>query len=227
MSTALKLEHIHKTYIDEQGAPSIEVLRDISFEVEPGQSIAVTGPSGCGKSTLLNIAGALDTPTSGIVSIAGNTLTDTSPDALASIRNRNIGFVFQLHHLLPQCSVLENILLPTIPNNQPDDGLEHAKQLIERVGLQARTNQRPATLSGGERQRVAVVRALINRPQLLLADEPTGSLDGESAESLVDLLVELNAEEGLALVMVTHNTTIAKRMQTHYDLRHGTLTRSP
>jgi lipoprotein-releasing system ATP-binding protein len=223
MSIALKLEQISKTYKESPGAPPIEVLRNVSLEVAAGESIAITGPSGCGKSTLLNIAGALDTPTSGQVLLAGTDLAGASQDALADLRNRTIGFVFQLHHLLPQCSVIENVLLPTLPHRRDPDAQEHAERLLERVGLQNRRDQRPATLSGGERQRVAVVRALINRPKLLLADEPTGSLDGDSAEKLADLLIELNREENLALITVTHDAAIAGRMQTRYTLQNGTL----
>ncbi len=227
MSNILQLDHVSKTFTDTQNGGCIAVLRDVSLSIEAGHSVAITGPSGCGKSTLLNIAGTLDTPTSGRVLLDDCDYAHAKPNALATIRNRDIGFVFQLHHLLPQCSVMENILLPTLPNGCNNDLRKRATQLIERVGLQDRRHQRPATLSGGERQRVAVVRALINRPKVLLADEPTGSLDGESSETLIDLLVELNTEEQVALVLVTHADSIAARMQQHFSLRNGTLTPTP
>lgn len=227
MSNILQLDHVSKTFTDTQNGGLITVLRDVSLSLEAGHSVAITGPSGCGKSTLLNIAGTLDTLTSGRVLLDDCDYAHATPNALATIRNRDIGFVFQLHHLLPQCSVLENILLPTLPNGCNNDLRKRATQLIERVGLQDRCHQRPATLSGGERQRVAVVRALINRPKVLLADEPTGSLDGESSEKLIDLLVDLNTEEQVALVLVTHAHSIAARMQQHFSLRNGSLTPTP
>lgn len=229
MNPTLRLEHIQKTYREAPHAPPHEVLQDISLAVHPGDTIAIMGPSGSGKSTLLNIAGTLDAPTAGTVRLAGRDLSDTPPDALAEIRNRDIGFIFQLHHLLPQCTVLENVLLPTLPRrakqSKPDRQVtrSHAETLLERVGLRDQQHQRPVTLSGGERQRVAVVRALINRPKLVLADEPTGALDNETAAPLMDLLVELNQETQLALIVVTHAEHIAARMQQRFHLRNGHL----
>jgi lipoprotein-releasing system ATP-binding protein len=227
MSDTLHLKHISKTYADTTGGPSVDVLRDISLQVEAGQSVAITGPSGCGKSTLLNIAGTLDSPTSGDVLLDGCNLATVAPNAIADIRNRDIGFIFQLHHLLPQCSVIENVLIPSLPSGCTTEIRERATTLLARVGLKDHIERRPDLLSGGERQRVAVVRALLNRPKLLLADEPTGSLDGETAERLVDLLVELNVEENIAVVLVTHSEPIASRMQRHFVLRDGRLTPAP
>jgi ABC-type lipoprotein export system ATPase subunit len=196
------------------------ILDGISLTVEAGESVAIVGPSGSGKSTLLNLMGALDAPTAGTVKLNGRDLTGLLDEELAGIRNREIGFIFQAHHLLPQLTVLENALLPVLSGG-PD---ERVLTLLQRVGLGRRLSLRPGQLSGGESQRVAVVRALINRPKLLLADEPTGALDHATAESLADLLVQLNREEGVALVTVTHWPALAQRMARRYELRDGKLT---
>ena len=188
--------------------------------------MGVIGPSGCGKSTLLNLLGTLDQPTSGRVWFDGIELVTLGEKELAAIRNRRIGFIFQSHHLLPQCSVLENVLVPTLAASSADVGAqadERARKLLQRVGLEARLHHRPGQLSGGERQRVAVVRALINSPKLLLADEPTGALDRASAQSLGELLAGLNREEGVTLVVVTHALDLARRMQRAFELRDGAL----
>ena len=202
------------------------VLRSVSLEVAAGESVAVVGPSGSGKSTLLNLIGALDRPTSGRVALEGRDLSTLDDNALAAIRNREIGFVFQLHHLLPQCTVLENVLVPTLVTGDAASRAEAedtARRLLDRVGLADRLDYRPGQLSGGERQRTAVVRALINQPKLLLADEPTGSLDRASSHTLADLLVELNREEAVALIVVTHSLELARRMSRVLELRDGTL----
>jgi ABC-type lipoprotein export system ATPase subunit len=205
----IELRDVSKEY---PGPETLVVLKDITFALSPGESVAIVGPSGAGKSTLLNILGALDQPSSGTVRYRGKDLSGLSAAELAQWRNREVGFVFQLHHLLPQCTALENVLIPTLIA-PPDAGRQdRARTLLHRVGLDARMHARPAELSGGERQRVALVRALMNRPGLLLADEPTGSLNEEAAEALVDLLLELNREEGMALVMVTHSLRLAGRM---------------
>ena len=191
----------------------------------------MVGPSGSGKSTLLHILGTLDRPTRGEVLLSGQDLNRLTDDQLALVRNERIGFVFQFHYLLPQCSVLENVLVPTLARKQavPANGSEtseaRAARLLQRVGLGDRLSHRPAQLSGGERQRVAVVRALINRPPVLLADEPTGALDHNSAQQLAALLTELNREEHVALVVVTHAADLAQRMQTVYELIDGQLRR--
>lgn len=202
------------------------VLKDVTLQVASGESVAITGPSGSGKSTLLNIIGALDRPTSGSVLLEGRDISQLSDGELARIRNRQIGFIFQLHHLLPQYTVLENVLVPTLASasrSSGDDAEARALRLLERVGLVPRLSYRPGMLSGGERQRVAVVRALINNPKLLLADEPTGSLDSAAASNLAQLLVELNREEGVTLILATHSLDLAERMARVLELRNGTL----
>ncbi len=202
------------------------MLKELSLEVARGESVAVVGPSGSGKSTLLHIIGTLDRPTSGSITLDGRDLGALDDRQLAEVRNRQIGFVFQSHYLLPQCTVLENVLVPTLasPDSVARKGAgDRAERLLSRVGLAERKAHRPGQLSGGERQRVAVVRALINQPQLLLADEPTGSLDHKSAQELGQLLLELNREEGVTLVVVTHALELARRMARVLELRDGTL----
>ncbi|MEI8314621.1 MAG: ABC transporter ATP-binding protein [Verrucomicrobiota bacterium] len=202
---------------------AVEVLTNVNFQLAAGAAVAIVGPSGSGKSTLLNLLGALDQPTRGAVRFAGRDLSHLAENELAGIRNRQIGFVFQLHHLLPQCSVLENVLVPTLTMPANSTNRDRAVHLLERVGLQHRLEHRPGQLSGGECQRVAVARALINRPQLLLADEPTGSLDHGNANSLGRLLLDLNREEGVALVVVTHSLELARQMPRVLELRDGEL----
>ena len=220
----LELRQVTRSFPLPSGA-SIEVLRRVDLELHSGESVAVLGPSGSGKSTLLNIAGALDRPTAGEVSFAGNSLDRQTEAELARFRCREVGFVFQLHHLLPQCTALENVLVPTLAAGAPhrEDARERAETLLGRVGLADRRDSFPAMLSGGERQRVAVVRALINRPRLLLADEPTGALDSASARELGDLLAELNRETRTALLVVTHSQELADRMGRSLTLRDGLL----
>ena len=221
----LKLEKVSKNYVAAEGAAPVSVLRDLSFEITAGESVAIIGPSGCGKSTLLNIIGTLDHPTSGSVWLDGQDLSRLDEQQLAAIRSRQIGFIFQSHHLLPQCSVLENVLVPTIADKRSAStgAAERAEKLLKRVGLGERLHHRPGQLSGGERQRVAVVRALINQPKLLLADEPTGALDRNSAQGMAQLLVELNREEQVTLVLVTHALELARQMNRILELRDGQL----
>ncbi len=223
----LELDSICKTY-GQPGTPTaLTVLNGISLRVEAGASLAVVGPSGCGKSTLLNIIGALDRPTDGSTILDGEDLATLSDDALTNIRNRKIGFVFQQHYLLPPCTVLENVLIPTLAENRTraerKTDTDRAEALLERVGLADRRHHRPSQLSGGEAQRAAVVRALINQPSLLLADEPTGSLDGTTASALGDLLIELHTADKLTLIIVTHSRELADQMNTVYQLRNGQL----
>jgi ABC-type lipoprotein export system ATPase subunit len=221
----LEVENIDKEYSYPSG-DSFTVLNGLSLQVSQKAAIAIIGPSGSGKSTLLNIIGALDKPTSGFVKLDSENLTLLDEKKLARIRNKKIGFVFQLHHLLPQCTVLENVLIPTLasePKANMRTAENRAKQLLQKVSLQKHFQFRPAQLSGGELQRVAVVRALINQPQLLLADEPTGSLDQHTSENLVRLLLQLNTEENIALIMVTHSSQLVKQMQTVYQLTNGKL----
>ena len=222
----LELRNISKKYEIPSGEGQTTVLRDVSLQITQGESVAVVGPSGSGKSTLLNIIGALDKPTSGVVTFAGKNLADLDDAELSQIRNQEIGFVFQLHHLLPQCTVFENVLIPTIPpglEKEDEDVQERARDLLGRVGLEKHKDYFPAQLSGGEMQRVAVIRALINRPKLVLADEPTGSLDRESSENLGQLLVKVNKEEGTTLITVTHSIEIARLMDKVYRLQDGIL----
>jgi ABC-type lipoprotein export system ATPase subunit len=209
----------------ERGAAGVCVLRDITLKVEDGQSIVIVGPSGSGKSTLLNIIGALDRPTSGEVLLDGRDFAKLDETELARIRNREIGFVFQLHHLLPQCTVLENVLVPTLAykNRILREVRERAVNLLQRVGLKEHLLHRPGELSGGQRQRVAVVRALINSPKLLLADEPTGSLDADASKNIAELLVELNRSEKVTLIVVTHSLELAERIGQIWELRGGAL----
>jgi len=222
----LELDHVAKQFDSPEGAGTLAVLKDVSLRVAAGERLAVVGVSGSGKSTLLNLIGALDRPTSGRVLLGGRDLASLPERGLAAVRNRRIGFVFQLHHLLPQCTALENVLVPTLAGGGGPgaaDAEARARGLLERVGLGSHLAHRPGQLSGGECQRVAVARALINRPALLLADEPTGSLDRASAQSLAQLLVDLNREEGVALIVVTHAEALAARMGRVLELRDGTL----
>jgi ABC-type lipoprotein export system ATPase subunit len=225
MSLLLELRHVYKHYVV-PGTDTPDVLRDVSLRLNEGETLAITGPSGSGKSTLLNVIGTLDRPSLGSVFLDGRELTESRERALASVRNRVIGFVFQLHHLLPQCTVLENVLVPALAGGSilgVRRKADRARDLLQRIGLADRASYRPGQLSGGERQRVAVARALINHPKLLLADEPTGSLDREAADSMADLLMEINREEGTALIVVTHSASLAERMQRVYGLRDGKL----
>ena len=226
MPAILQLCDVSKSYDSVLDGPPVRVLEEINLTIEAGETVAVVGPSGCGKSTLLNIMGALDRPTSGRVLFEEQNLSALDELQLADFRSRKLGFIFQAHHLLPQCTVLENVLIPTLAKTEASDrksAPDRARQLLNRVGLGARMDHRPGQLSGGERQRVAVVRALINRPRILLADEPTGALDGKSSESLGHLLVELNAEERVTLIVVTHSMDLAGRMKRRCQLADGRL----
>src|SRR5438093_8375880 len=231
----LKLADVTKRYESPGNAGSLAVLRDISLEVTAGESLAIVGPSGSGKSTLLHIMGTLDCPTSGQVWLGGRDISQLNEVELAALRNQQIGFVFQAHYLLPQCTVLENVLVPTLakpgatihvgsnPGKPSEASESRATRLLARVGLAERAAHRPGELSGGERQRAAVVRALINRPRLLLADEPTGALDHAAAQQLGQLLIELNQEEAVTLIVVTHALELARRMKTVWRLSDGRL----
>lgn len=215
----LKLSNISKSYSGRK------ILDQLNLEVERGESIAIIGPSGSGKTTLLNLVGALDQPDSGTIEFDGNNISGLNPQQLSVFRSEQIGLVFQMHYLLPQLSLLENVLLPTLIDKkfQSKEKSERARQLIERVGVAGVSGQRPGELSGGECQRAAVVRALINKPKLILADEPTGALDQHSAATLADLLVQLNKEEGTALITVTHSMQLAEKMDKVYKLEDGKL----
>jgi lipoprotein-releasing system ATP-binding protein len=218
----LAVENVTKEF-PTRGDPLV-VLRGVSLELAGGENVAIVGPSGSGKSTLLNVIGTLDAPTSGRITLDGEDPARLDEPALARFRNRNIGFVFQDHHLLPQCSVLENVLVPTIaagPTRRKT--YQRAETLLDRVGLAKRLEHRPAELSGGERQRVSLARALINRPLLVLADEPTGNLDRTTAERVADLLLDLQQQEGTMLILVTHSVRLAERMSRTLELDEGRL----
>jgi ABC-type lipoprotein export system ATPase subunit len=222
----LKLQNIHKSYDSGKAAEHKQVLFGISLELNQGETIAVLGPSGSGKSTLLNIIGALDRPDSGEVIFDGNSINDYSENQLATFRNQQIGFVFQSHHLLPQCTVLENVLVPILPRKDSDFKKEchqRALDLIKEVDLWDQRDNLPGTLSGGECQRVAVVRSLINKPKLVLADEPTGSLDRKNAKSVISTLLKLNKDNNASLIVVTHSHEIGQQMDRVFDMADGQL----
>jgi lipoprotein-releasing system ATP-binding protein len=219
---ALRVEHLSKDFPTRSGP--LSVLRDVNLALEPGESLAVMGPSGSGKSTLLYILGTLDRPTAGSVRLNGKDPFALSERQLADFRNRHIGFIFQDHHLLPQCSVLENVLIPTLVAAGDRGNVEAwARELLERVGLSQRLDHRPAELSGGERQRVAVARALIHHPMLLLADEPTGNLDRRTARAVGQLLLDLHRHENTMLVVVTHSIELARTFPRQMEMAEGTL----
>jgi len=218
-----ELQNVSKSYRSEAGA--VPVLNGMNLAIDAGETVAIVGPSGSGKSTILNLLGALDQPDSGAVVVAGKDLTKLDPIQLSEYRNTTVGFIFQLHHLLPQCSVLENVIVPTLARKDADRRAvrDRAAKLLDAVGLSHRLDHRPGQLSGGERQRAAVARALINEPKLLLADEPTGSLDRTSAERLAELLAEIHQREKVTIVMVTHAPELARRMGRVLALDDGRL----
>ncbi len=219
---ALILEGVTKIYPTR--TQPLPVLRGIDLRMESGNRVAVIGPSGSGKSTLLNIVGGMDQPSSGRVLLNGEDPAQLNPAALARFRGRNIGFVFQDHHLLPQCNVLENVLIPVLAEGRVrEDDLRHATELLERVGLAARSRHLPGELSGGERQRTAIARALIRHPVLVLADEPTGNLDATSAEQVRDLLFRTTDAFGTMLILVTHNERLAASAERVFRLEEGRL----
>jgi lipoprotein-releasing system ATP-binding protein len=201
----------------------LPVLKDVSLTLQRGDAAAVMGPSGSGKSSLLYILGGLDAPTGGAVRVGGQNPYELAPDALAAFRNRTVGFVFQDHCLLPQCTVLENVLVPTLVGQADAAAPQRARTLLDQVGLGARLDHRPAALSGGEKQRVAIARALIRQPQVLLCDEPTGNLDADSAERVADLLLALHRQQQTVLLVVTHSDALARRFDRIYRIERGVL----
>jgi lipoprotein-releasing system ATP-binding protein len=224
VNMSLSVEHVDKEFPTRSG--TLAVLRDVNLSVANGESLAIMGPSGSGKSTLLHIVGTLDAPTRGRVTLDGTDPFTLPERRLAVFRNRHIGFVFQDHHLLPQCTVLENVLIPTLVAGEgtATGNSEDARRLLERVGLSDRLDHRPAELSGGERQRAAIARALIRRPRLLLADEPTGNLDRKTAHAVGELLVELHQQEGTILIVVTHSPQLAGLFPRRAEMGDGCLT---
>jgi lipoprotein-releasing system ATP-binding protein len=212
----LKVDRISKQYPTARGP--LTVLSDVSFSLAPGEAAAIMGPSGSGKSTLLYILGALEPPTSGALALEGKNPFALDPTALAAFRNEQIGFVFQDHCLLPQCSVLENVLLPTLVASGSNDTVARAQALVEQVGLGERADHRPAALSGGERQRAAIARALIRQPRLLLCDEPTGNLDRATADSVASVLLDLHRRQHAILIIVTHSPQLAEKCPIRFEL---------
>ncbi len=226
MNTVIKADNIKKIY--SFGTVRVEALKGVSLEVKRGEFISVMGPSGSGKSTLMHILGCLDTPTSGKYFLDGEDVSTLSKNDLAEIRNKKIGFVFQTFNLLPYLTVLDNVLLPVIYNKDAnfEKAVDKAKKLLERVGIENRINHLPAQLSGGERQRVAIVRALINEPVILLADEPTGNLDTKTGEEILKILKELNREKNVTEIIVTHDPAIAGFTEKIIRIKDGLVERT-
>ncbi|KAB8308547.1 MULTISPECIES: lipoprotein-releasing ABC transporter ATP-binding protein LolD [Rahnella] len=221
-SLLLQCDNLCKTY--QEGKMHTDVLRDVSFAMQPGEMMAIVGTSGSGKSTLLHLLGGLDSPTSGEVIFKGKSLNAMSSSAKSELRNRELGFIYQFHHLLPDFTALENVAMPLlIGKKKSAEVQERAMAMLEAVGLQHRSNHRPSELSGGERQRVAIARALVNNPSLVLADEPTGNLDQRNADSIFELLGELNVRQGTAFLVVTHDLHLANRLTRQLEMRDGKL----
>ena len=220
----IRAKKVCKTY--QSPAGPLPVLRDLDLEVGASESASIVGPSGSGKTTLLNLLGALDRPSSGSIEVDGNVVSQLDERAAAHFRNRSIGFIFQLHYLLPQCSALDNVLVPRLTGDWEEPAAEtrqRAEKLLDEVGLRDRMEYRPYQLSGGEQLRVAIARSLINQPKIILADEPTGSLDPATGERIAELLIRSNRGRNVALVVVTHNLGLAGRMQKSYRLDEGRL----
>lgn len=220
----INVRHLSKTY--ETPGEDIRVLDDLDLALDAGETAAIVGPSGCGKSTLLNLLGALDRPTSGSIKIGGRDISTLTEEQAATFRNHSLGFIFQQQHLLPQLTVLENVLVPRLAGDWLEsaaDTEQRAHGLLKTVGLTDRLDHLPWQLSGGEKLRAAVARALINQPKLILADEPTGSLDPASTDTIADLLLDLNRTQGVTLIVVTHNAALARRMSKTFELRAGKL----
>ncbi|MEN5015845.1 lipoprotein-releasing ABC transporter ATP-binding protein LolD [Erwinia sp. Eh17-17] len=219
----LQCDNLCKRY--QEGSVQTDVLRNVTFSVQPGEMMAIVGSSGSGKSTLMHLLGGLDTPTSGEVVFDGRSLNGMSSAAKAGLRNHDLGFIYQFHHLLPDFSALENVAMPLlIGKTAKAEARQKAITMLKAVGLDHRAEHRPSELSGGERQRVAIARALVNNPRLVLADEPTGNLDARNTDAIFDLLNELNQRQGTAFLVVTHDLHLAKRMQRQMEMRDGQLT---
>jgi len=219
----LNVEHVSKDYPGPAGA--LPVLTDVSFSLAAGDAAAIMGPSGSGKSSLLYVLGALEPPSSGTITLDGQNPFQLSPDGLAAFRNRSVGFVFQDHCLLPQCTVLENVLVPTLVAEDDGGDAKRARDLVEQVGLSGRIDHRPGELSGGERQRVAIARALVRAPRMLLCDEPTGNLDRASADQIATLLLDLHHRQRGVLIVVTHSAQLAARFSIRFELQDRRLQR--
>ncbi len=217
----LNATHLSKSYPTPAG--ELTVLRDVTLSLNPGDAACVMGPSGSGKSTLLYILGGLEPPTSGSVQLNGTDPYALSADALAAFRNHDVGFVLQDHCLLPQCTVLENVLVPTLVGENDRTAPERARALLEQVGLTSRLHHRPGELSGGEKQRAAIARALVRTPQVILCDEPTGNLDAETAATVADLLIALHARQQAIMIVVTHSEALGSRFTRRWSMNRGVL----
>ncbi|BET44101.1 MULTISPECIES: lipoprotein-releasing ABC transporter ATP-binding protein LolD [Atlantibacter] len=221
-SVLLQCDNLCKRY--QEGNVQTDVLHNVSFTIQSGEMMAIVGSSGSGKSTLLHLLGGLDTPTSGDVIFNGQAMSGLSSAAKAELRNRELGFIYQFHHLLPDFTALENVAMPLLIGKKKTDEVQsRALEMLNAVGLGHRSNHRPSELSGGERQRVAIARALVNNPRLVMADEPTGNLDARNADSIFALLGELNQRQGTAFLVVTHDLQLARRMSRQLEMRDGHL----
>ncbi|QLB16815.1 lipoprotein releasing system, ATP-binding protein [Mannheimia varigena] len=222
MTELLRCENISKFY--EEGEQQVQVLKEVSFSMNAGELVAIVGSSGSGKSTLLHTLGGLDQPTSGEVWVRGQSLQQLSSDKLALLRNQNLGFVYQFHHLMADFSALENVMMPMLIGKQnKTEAANRAEKMLQAVGLSHRITHRPSALSGGERQRVAIARALVNNPALVLADEPTGNLDQKTTESIFELIQQLNQEQNIAFLLVTHDLNLANKLSRSLVMRDGVL----
>ncbi|MDH2998866.1 ABC transporter ATP-binding protein [Pasteurellaceae bacterium LFhippo2] len=222
MTTLLRCENINKFF--QEGDQKTQVLKDVSFSMNAGELVAIVGSSGSGKSTLLHTLGGLDQPSSGEVFIKEQSLQKLSNNALAKLRNQNLGFVYQFHHLMADFTALENVMMPMLIGNQnKSEAKDRAEKMLQAVGLSHRITHRPSALSGGERQRVAIARALVNNPALVLADEPTGNLDQKTTESIFELIKQLNKEQNIAFLLVTHDLGLAQKLNRRFVMRDGVL----
>lgn len=222
MIELLRCEQINKFY--DEGSQKVQVLKDVNFTMNKGELVAIVGSSGSGKSTLLHTLGGLDQPSSGNVYINGQSLQKLSANQLAHLRNQNLGFVYQFHHLMADFSALENVMMPMLIGKQnKSEARDRAEKMLQAVGLSHRIAHRPSALSGGERQRVAIARALVNKPALVLADEPTGNLDQKTTESIFDLIKQLNHEQNTAFLLVTHDLALADKLSRRLIMRDGVL----
>jgi lipoprotein-releasing system ATP-binding protein len=220
----ITVTNLHKTYQKSLDAASREVLKGLEIKLESGEKVAIMGPSGSGKTTLLNLLGTLDFYDEGHILLGKSDLNDLSTNEILGLRNRKIGYVFQFHHLLPQCTLWENVLLPTLPHKtDKSEVMQRAEELLRFMGIWDYRNSKPGELSGGECQRAAVARALVNQPEILLADEPTGSLDEKNATLLIDLMLNINRKMNITMVIATHSIDIARRMDKIYRIKEGKL----